>query len=423
MKEDVMGFLNEVQLNYPQAISLASGRPDELFFDLERFQEYIDLFVKHIAAVKKVSYTQVLKALGQYNRTKGIVNDLVIKYLKSDQNIAVLADDVMVTVGSQEGIMLSVMTLLNKEEDVLLTEDPSYIGLTHFALLGGYEIAPVKTGINGLCLNSLEENVLAYQKKGKKVKLVYTIPDFQNPTGSRMPIENRVRFLELAKKYNFFILEDNAYGDFVFEGNKYPTLKSLDHYKNVIYLHSFAKTIHPSLRIGVVVADGTIKYQKKVIDLMAKFKGYTTVNTPSLTQAIFGGLLLKNNFSLQEYNKAKLDNLRSKKTKVLLALESYFRNSDDFLMNKITWNFPEGGYFLTLTCPFEIAKKDVIDCAKNYRVIVTPLSFFYLEEGGKNVIRLAFSYLDESVIDMAIGRLASFIREKIKEKEVLKKTF
>ncbi len=412
--EDVMGFLNEVQLNYPAAISLASGRPDERFFDLQNIQEYVDTYVHYISKEKNTSPEKLLNDLGQYNRAKGVVNELVSTYFENDYQIKVDGEELLINVGSQESFILTLLTLCSKENEVLVVEDPSYIGLSHFGIMNECQVLPSPVTENGLCLERLEENILACKEKGQQVKLVYVIPDFQNPTGVRMPVKNRSKLLELAEQYNFFIIEDNAYGDFVFEDTKYPTIKSLDKKGCVIYLHSFSKIIYPALRIGVMVCNAVLKDGSKLSDLMAKTKAYTTVNTPSLTQMVLGGLLVKHQFSLKEYNKEKIEKLKYKRDRTIQALTTYFSSaSSSSGLDKITWNIPEGGYFLTLTLPFNITKEDVINCAKNYKVIVTPMSFFYLLRGGSNQIRIAYSYVAEEQIDTAIHRLSKFLSEKL----------
>ncbi len=411
--EDVMGFLNEVQLNYPDAISLASGRPDERFFDLHNFQKYIDVFVDYMSKEKNTSAERILKDLGQYNRTKGVINTLMAKYLENDYQIKANADDLLINVGSQESFILTLLTLCDKENDVLIVEDPSYVGISHFSILAQYQVVPSPVGSSGLCLEKLEKNILQCQAKGQHVKLVYVIPDFQNPTGTRMPLENRKKLLQLAKQYGFYIVEDNAYGDFVFEGEKLPTIKSLDKNGHVIYLHSFSKIICPALRIGVMVCDQIDNEGHKLSDLMAKTKGYTTVNTPSITQMIVGGMLIEHQFSFDRYNEEKIKKLKVKRDRILKALHTYFRADESSDLAKITWNVPEGGYFMSLTLPIDIDKNDVIDCAKHYKVIATPMSFFHLTNEGGNQIRIAYSYVGEDLIDTAIERLSRFLHKKL----------
>ncbi|PTX61375.1 (S)-3,5-dihydroxyphenylglycine transaminase [Kordia periserrulae] len=413
LEEDVMGFLNEVQLNFPEAISMASGRPEESFFDLQHAQEYMDMFVNFRSKETNVSTDAFLRSLGQYNRTKGIINDIVVKYLKNDYQIDCSPADIIVNVGSQESMILSLLALMNRDEDVFCVEDPSYVGISHFALINGYETAPIAVDAEGINLEALEKTIEATITKGKRVKAVYVIPDFQNPTGIRTPIEKRKKLLQMAATHNFMIIEDNAYGDFVFEDVAYPTLKSLDTEGNVIYLHSFSKSLHPSLRMGVMVTDKVFKDGTKLSDIVAKIKGYTTVNSPAIPQAILGGVLLKNNYSLQKYNEEKCHNVRQKRDSVLASLTKYINASQNETLQTVSWNVPEGGYFLTLTLPFAITKEDVTACAKNYHVIFTPMSFFHLSKGGENQIRIAYSYVKINQIETAIENLVRFLATKI----------
>src|SRR5690606_33509173 len=132
----------------------------------------------------------------------GIINELIVKYLENDYQIKVNSNDILINVGTQESFILTLLTLCNKEDDVLIVENPSYVGISYFGLIGGYYIIPTPVKSHGLCLDTLEKNILKCKGKGKNVKLVYVTPDFQNPTGTRMPIENRLRLLELAIKYN-----------------------------------------------------------------------------------------------------------------------------------------------------------------------------------------------------------------------------
>ena len=413
LEEDVMGFLNEVQLNFPDAISMASGRPEESFFDLHRVQEYINAFVNYRSNENNSTTEAFLQSLGQYNRTKGIINDIVVKYLKNDLQIDCSPTDIIVNVGSQESMILSLLALMSRDEDVFCVEDPSYVGISHFALINDYETTPVSVDDDGINLEALEKIIETTQEKGKHVKAVYVIPDFQNPTGVRMPVEKRKKLLQMAAVHNFMIIEDNAYGDFVFEGAAYPTLKSLDTNGNVVYLHSFSKSLHPSLRMGVMVTDKVFEDGTRLSDVIAKIKGYTTVNSPAIPQAILAGVLLKNNYSLQKYNKDKCANLREKRDKVLASLTHYINASQNQKLQSVSWNVPEGGYFLTLTLPFKITKADVIHCAKNYQVIFTPMFFFYLSKGGENQIRIAYSYLKMSKIEAAVENLVNFLTTKI----------
>lgn len=413
--EDVMGFLNEIQLNYPEAISLASGRPDASFFKINQFNTYFNIFVDYLCELQNASRNEVLNTLGQYNRTKGIINELACKFLEKDEAIKVRPRDVLITVGSQEALSITLITLCDREKDIILVEEPTYVGITHFAQINGYHVHPVKLNSQGLELKLLEEKVIKFTKQGKKVKIVYVIPDHHNPTGNSMSLVNRSLLLTLASKYDFYIIEDNAYSEFSYSYEPYPSIKSLDKEKRVIYLRSLSKSLCPSLRIGIMVADQVLRLKNKNLvlsDLLAQTKGYLTVNTPSFEQAIVGGLLIKHKFTLKEFNKFKVENMQEKRNLVLNALTLHIASASNTWAKNVSWNIPDGGFFISVHVPFIVNKREVVECAKQFGVIITPMSFFYLKKGGTKQIRISFSNVKYEEVDMAISRLSKYIRSK-----------
>jgi (S)-3,5-dihydroxyphenylglycine transaminase len=414
--EDVMGFLNEIQLQYPSAISLASGRPDDSYFHLQNFTDYFNIYIDSLCTSPGSDRQKIINSLGQYGRTKGIINDVVAKFLLKDEAINASPEDIVITVGTQEALALAVMTLCDREKDVVVVEDPTYIGITHFSAIAGYTVEPVPVNTDGMSIQKLEEKISDYNSKGKKVKLVYVIADYQNPTGNNMSLANRHKLLELADQYDFLILEDNAYGEFCYDDQKIPALKALDTNNRVIYLRSFSKTLYPQLRLGALVAGQKIKDAGKVValsDLIAKTKGYTTVNTSSINQAILGGILVKNNFSLRQINQEKVESMKRKRNLLMQALTRFFKTNNESWAKGISWNTPNGGFFATIHVPFNVTKKEVIVCAEQYGLIFTPMSFFYFKEGGDQDIRIAFSNLSDEAIEPAIERLANYIKNKI----------
>lgn len=408
IQEDVMAFLNEIQLNYPAAISLASGRPDESYFEINDFSDHFNIYVDSLARSTGSERTRVLNHLGQYNRAKGIANDLLSVYFKKDEKIDTRPDNIIITVGAQEALALTVMTLCDKQKDVIIVEDPSYVGITHFSLLSGYHLDGIRMEEDGLSIPGLEEKIVAHAQDGKKVKLVYVIPDFQNPTGTYMSLAKRQELLKLSVKYDFFIVEDNAYSDFRYHEEEFSPIKALDTEKRVIYIRSFSKTLYPSLRIAAMIAD-----QPNLSDLIAKTKGYLTVNTPSINQAILGGILIKNNCSLKCANQAKINSMRDKRDNLLSHLNRHLRDQRSSWGETISWKVPQGGFFMTIRVPFKVDREEVILCAEKYKVIFTPMSFFYLKEGGDNEIRIAFSNLSTGQLKDAVERLTAYFKSKL----------
>ena len=413
LKSDVMGFLNEAMIMYPEAISLASGRPSADYFDLRASLKKVDSFVRYKRSIDFATEEVILSDLGQYNRAAGIINEIIAKYLAKDENINTDPDDTIITVGAQEAMGLVLNTLCHPDQHTIAIENPSYIGMSTYAKITGYDIAPIATIETGLDIRDLESKIMAAKRRNKPVRLLYVLPDYQNPTGVVMNVKTRVKLLKLAEKHDFYILEDNAYGCYTYEGEKLPSLKSIDVNRRVIFIGSFSKLLFPSLRLAVVVADQKFNYKGREVVLseqLAIMKGYVSLNTPSICQAILGGYLVDNGFSLENIVQEKVEGCFERRRAICDSLTEYLGKYKQL----VKWNIPKGGFFLTLTLPFEINENSVMECASKYGVIFCPMSFFYINGvGGENQIRLAFSNLKPEEINIAISRLAKYIESKL----------
>jgi (S)-3,5-dihydroxyphenylglycine transaminase len=248
------------------------------------------------------------------------------------------------------------------------------------------------------------------RRSGRVPRAVYDIPDFNNPMGTRMPLARRRALLDLAHAEGVLLFEDNPYGMFGYDGEPLPTLKSLDEHGVVIYLGSFSKTLYPGLRIGYLVLGQEVRGEDGRLSPLAvelsKVKSLTTVTTPPLLQAIVG--------SLQHLMAGKLPFYRENRDCMLARLEASF--GADPALAGVRWNRPQGGFFLTLSLPFEFTEARLTACAADYGVIVCPMSFFSIlgAAGGRNhEIRLSFSYVTPAEIAEGIARLARFIRDQV----------
>lgn len=409
---DVMNFLNEVVLRHPGAISFAPGRPTEQHFDVEGSLGKAPAFVAHRAAALGWSQAAVWNDLGQYNKTNGIINDLVARHLQVDEGIEVAPAAVMITQGCQEAMVVLLLGLFEAERDVLLVSDPTYIGITGLAAIAGIEIKPVAMEAEGLPMERLREAIAAVRAAGKRPRAFYHIPDFNNPLGSQMPLEERHRLLDLLRKEGVLLFEDNPYGMFAFDAEPLPTLKQLDRHGLVIYLGSFAKTLYPGLRVGYLVADQPVRDPGgRLVPLaveLSKVKSLTTVNTSPLLQAIAGAILLENDCSLRAVVERKLPFYRGNRDRMQQCLEKELGG-----LSGVTWNRPAGGFFMTVDVPFVFGDAEVELCARDYGVIVCPVSYFALSPGRERQVRLSFSYVNEAQIEEGIGRFARFLRERL----------
>jgi (S)-3,5-dihydroxyphenylglycine transaminase len=418
---DVMNFLNEVVLRYPGAVSFAPGRPTERHFDVEGSLGRIAPFVEHRAAALGWPVAAVWNDLGQYNKTNGIINDLVARQLELDEGIRTAPESIMVTCGCQEAMVILLIGLLDPKSDVLLVSDPAYIGIPGLARMMGIPMRPIPTGEHGLDPEAVAEAADEVRRTGKRPRALYDVPDFNNPLGTRMPVAARRALIELAREQDMLIFEDNPYGMFCYDGDPLPTLKALDGPGVVIYMGSFAKTLFPGLRMGFLVVDQQVVLpggsRSPLAVELSKVKSLTTVTSPPLLQAIVGGILLETGGSLRGLVRDKLPFYRGNRDRMLAALDENFGGLGGDLRPAVHWNRPEGGFFLTVDLPFEFDEDCLQACARDHGVIVCPMSFFALTPGRERQVRLSFSYVSPEQIAEGVRRFARFVRERTGEAE------
>lgn len=416
-KIDVMNFLNEIANRYPDAISFAPGRPREDLFEVAKSISCIEAYIQHEEGMCR-SLHDGYSALGQYGRTNGIIGGLIAKMLRNDEAIAVKASDVAVTVGCQEAMCLCLLALCGNPDDVVLVADPAYVGISGAARLLGIEIASVRCADDGIDLEALEASVANLRAAGKVPRAFYISPDSSNPTGITTSKQQRAGLLELTRRLDIVVLEDHAYNYFQYGSDHLPALKSMAGSGHVIYLGSFSKSIYPALRLGFIASDLRVRSSKGHLvpfcDEISKIKSMLTVNTSPLCQAIAGGLLLRHDCSLREFVEPRRRVLQENLEAMLAALSTHFP-SDDESSYGVNWNRPTGGFFLSLTVPFAVTEEDLLVSAREYGVLWTPMSYFYLTRDISNEIRLAFSYVTPSQIETGIAALADMIRARAQQ--------
>ncbi|WP_435866710.1 PLP-dependent aminotransferase family protein [Streptomyces yokosukanensis] len=414
-----MNFLNEVASRFPEAISLAAGRPSEDFFDVDDLPRYLQVFCDYLAAERGADAALVRRTLFQYGRTKGIIHELLARNLACDEGIDVDPESIVVTVGCQEAMFLVLRALRTDERDVVLTVSPGYVGLAGAARLVDMPLWPVRENEDGVDLDHLVEQIEAVHAAGQRPRAFYLVPDFANPSGASLDLEARQRLLAIAAEHDLLILEDNPYGLFQAEdGQRLPTLKALDTSRRVIYLGSLAKTCFPGARVGFAVADqrvaGADGGSTLFADELSKIKSMLTVNTSPLAQAIAGGKLLEHDCSLLKANTREIQ-LYSRNMRLLL--EGMGRRFPRGENHQVSWNTPGGGFFAVVTVPF-IADDTALEYgASKYGVLWTPMSHFYDGRGGENQLRLSVSAVSPDEMEAGLDRLAMLIAD-LSDKEV-----
>lgn len=408
-----MNFLNEVANHYPDAVSLAAGRPYEEFWELDELPRYLARFGEYLRADLGYGPERVRRTLFQYGRTKGIVHELVAANLELDEGVTVDPESVVVTVGCQEAMVLVLRALRSGPKDVLLAVSPTYVGLTGAARLVDLPVLPVASGEAGVDLDDLLYRIQDARAAGLRPRACYVMPDFANPSGVSMPEQTRRALLSLAREEDFLLLEDNPYGLFHGDAGRVPTLKALDEGRRVVYLGSFAKTVLPGARVGYVVADQTVTGADGTVRLLAdelsKIKSMLTVNTPALAQAIVGGKLLAHGCSLVRATERERAVYAANRTRIVEGLAAR-------LGPPVSWNTPAGGFFVVVTVPFPVDDGLLTRSARDYGVLWTPMHHFYdTGDGGDGVrsMRLSCSVVTTEQIDTGLDRLARLISDEL----------
>jgi (S)-3,5-dihydroxyphenylglycine transaminase len=400
-----MNFLNEISHHYPDAISLAAGRPTEEFFALEDLHSYLDLFADHLRS-QGYDEAAVRRTIFQYGRTKGIVHDLVARNLAVDEDIHVDPEAIVITVGCQEAMLLTLRALRATATDVLLAISPTYVGITGAARLLDFPVLPVTED------DDLAAVVKAARADGLRPRACYVMPDFANPSGLSLDLEARRQLLAVAAEHELLLIEDNPYGLFPAEGvDRLPTLKALDTDRRVVYLGSFAKTGLPGARVGYVVADQTVEGPDGSFGLLAdelsKIKSMVTVNTSPVAQAVIGGKLLANDFSLVAANRREREIYAANLTAITDGLATRFPNGE------VSWTVPSGGFFVVVTVPFPVDDVLLEKSAHEYGVLWTPMSHFYEAGPPIHALRLSCSSVTPAQIDAALNRLTALITDQL----------
>ncbi|GAA1666135.1 PLP-dependent aminotransferase family protein [Kribbella yunnanensis] len=396
-----MNFLNEISHHYPDAISLAAGRPTEEFFDLDDVPRYLELFAAHLRD-RGLDEPAVRRTILQYGRTKGIVHELVARNLAVDEDIHVDPEAIVVTAGCQEAMLLTLRALRADATDVLLAISPAYVGITGAARVVDLPVLPVPD------VDDLLTVVKGARADGLRPRGFYVMPDFANPSGLSMDLPTRHRLLEIAAAEGLLLLEDNPYGLFPAAGvDRLPTLKALDTERRVVYLGSFAKTGLPGARVGYVVADQTVSSGGLFADELSKLKSMVTVNTSPIAQAVIGGKLLDCDFSLTAANQREREIYAGNLQTVACHLASAFPQGE------VTWTVPSGGFFVVITVPFAVDDELLTTSAQEYGVLWTPMAHFYESDTPVNSLRISCSGATGPQLEAALDRLTALIRDRL----------
>ncbi len=368
-------------LGVPGMISFAGGNPAAAALP--------DALITELAADAMKKHG---KALLQYGATEGFMPYRVeaARFLKEDAGLDITEAHILPTTGSTQAVDLLLKALID-EGDVVLVEGPSFLGSLQAMKLYGARLVPVPMDDGGLMLDALEEAI-----KQHHPKILYTVPNFQNPTGVTLAADRREKIVRLAEKYDFVIAEDDPYRGLRYQGTALPTLFSYDTEGRVVYLTSFSKLIAPGLRVGAAVTKHEALLRKLTVG-----KQSADCHSTSLSQAIVAEFMERG--LLAPHVTSILGKYRDQLNAMLKALEAFPRG--------VTYTKPDGGLFVWAALPEGMNAVEMLKTAVDRKVAYVPGTHFYADGGHENTLRLNFSNSDVETIGRGMEILKQIILE------------
>lgn len=355
----------------PAVIPFAAGNPDAAAFPIEE-----------VRAISKRIFEEAPVTALQYGVTEGYapLRARVKQYMQEKHNIGRDFDDLIITSGATQVMDLSTKTLCNFG-DVVISESPSFIGSLNCFRSYGVQLRGVPVEADGMNMDILEQKL----QENQNVRFIYTIPNFQNPSGATMSLEKRKKLYALAKQYGVLILEDNPYGDLRVAGEALPSIKSMDEDGIVIYAGSFSKVLAPGVRVGYTVAPAPI------VAKMTVGKQAADTHTPMFTQMLVDEWMATTDFVAHIQ---KIREIYRRKLNLMCDL------IDEKLGGFVEYVRPEGGMFVWCRLPDSVNMLDFCARAVEKKVAVVPGSAFTVEEGETtNCFRMNFTTpSDENIV-------------------------
>lgn len=376
----------------PDIISFAGGLPAPEVFPVKEFQE----------ACNQVLTDHGAQAL-QYSTTEGYLplREMIARH-NTRYSVRVTAENIMITSGSQQALDFIGRLFINRG-DYVVVESPTYLGALQAWNAYGAQYISVPSDENGMIMDKLEEAL----RIGPK--FIYILPNFQNPSGSTLSLERRQRLVLLADQYGVPIVEDDPYGQLRYDGEHIPSVATLDsRYRNdndgeytgsVIYLSTFSKLLAPGLRLAWVIAP------PQVIRKLVMTKQAADLHTSSFNQHV-AYEVAKGGF-LDEHVKVIRATYKERRDVMIEMMEEMFPAG-------VTWTKPQGGMFLWGVLPENVDSAEVLKVAVERKVAFVPGGSFHPNGGGKNTMRLNFSFSNPDHIREGIERLGTTLKEALK---------
>jgi len=375
----------------PGMISFGGGVPDP------------ETFPRHeLAKIASDIIEEEYKVTLQYSTTEGdpLLRREYLKLLDHKYGISGLNEDnIAVTSGSQQALDLIARIFLD-EESICAVSSPIYLGAASAFSLRSPNFVNVPLEDDGMDIDFLEKQLrdLDSKKLMDKFKFTYVVSNFHNPAGVTLSLEKRKRLLELAWKYDFYIIEDDPYGALRYEGEHIPNIFKLGDVEHVILLNTFSKVLSPGLRIGTVIGN------KYIIRKIVMAKQASDLCSPALTQRLVARYLQK--YDVFERLSQTLKLYKSKRDTMMKAFEEYLTEIKD-----VKWVRPQGGLFSWVKLPEDVDTMDMLKLAKDNKILYIPGEAFHVDGEGKNYMRVSFCLPTNEQIIEGTRRLVKVIKE------------
>jgi DNA-binding transcriptional MocR family regulator len=369
----------------PEVVSLAGGMPCLSALPMDTVADTVAHMLR----------TQGLTAL-QYGSGQGdpTLREQILEVMALE-GISAHADDIVVTTGSQQALDLVTRIFINPG-DVVLAEAPSYVGALGVFASYQAEVAHVTSDGDGLVPQALEERIAGLKAAGKRIKLLYSVPNFHNPAGTTMSLERRPQIIEICHRHGILVLEDNPYGLLGFDGEPYPALHTLSE-DGVVYLGSFSKTFAPGLRVGWALAPHAVR-EKLVL------ASESAILCPSAySQMTVSTYLATCDWMAQI--KVYRELYRERRDAMIESLASR--------LPEATWTHPDGGFYVWLTLPDGVNAKAMLPRAVTERVAYVPGTAFFADGTGQRNVRLSYCYPDSDRIREGVRRFAGVVHAEL----------
>jgi 2-aminoadipate transaminase len=392
MRSSAMRDLMEITAR-PEVISLAGGLPDTSTFPPESFA----------AQMTRIAQESAAEAL-QYGPTEGFARTKeVIVEVMAAEGMSPDPDDLVVTTGGQQALDLLAKTLIDPG-DVVIAEGPTYPGAVPVFCSYEADTRQIATDSDGMRIDELEVTLDALEREGRRPKLIYTVPTFQNPGGFTMSLERRRRMVEICRERELLVVEDNPYGLLRFDGEPLPSLYSLDGGDYVLYVGTFSKILSPGLRVGWLSAPPPVM-EKVVLGKQA-----ADLCTSTLAQYFVGEYFGEGRWRAYVDEVASV--YRSRRDAMLEALERFFPPQS-------SWSAPAGGLFVWATMPDYIDTTDLLAKALRENVAFVPGEAAFVDGRGSSSMRLNFSAQSEEEIREGVRRIGRVVADQVELYETI----